>query len=77
MRAIEYGRDEALIQQLALRVKILRVSRGWSQEVLALLANLPRNCIGHIERGKVNSGLTNIGKLARAFEMSISEFLSF
>lgn len=70
-------RDEVLIRQMAKRIKILRVTRGWSQEVLAEVAGLHKNYMGHIERGEVNIGLTNIGKLAKAFDMTASELLMF
>ena len=62
-------------QQLAKRIRVLRVSRGWSQEVLAELAGLHRNYIGHVERAEVNIGLTNLAKIAHAFEVPIHELL--
>jgi transcriptional regulator with XRE-family HTH domain len=75
IRRESYDRNEALIAKLAMRVKILRVKRQWSQETLDELSKLHRNYIGHIERAEVNIGLTNIGKLANAFELSIADFM--
>jgi transcriptional regulator with XRE-family HTH domain len=61
----------------AQRILMLRTDRGWSQEVLAELAGLHRNYIGHVERDEINVGIENIFKLAIAFEMSIGELLTF
>lgn len=60
-------------QHLGLRVRLLRVARGWSQEVLAELAGLHRNYVGHVERGEVNVGLENLMRLAVALEVSVGE----
>ena len=62
-------------QQLGKKIRRLRMSRGWSQEVLAELAGLHRNYIGHVERVEVNAGLMNLEKIARAFEISVHELL--
>jgi len=61
--------------RLALRVRALRHARGWSQEVLAELACLHRNYIGHVERGELSPGLTNLEALARAFGLSLSDLM--
>ncbi len=66
---------QSIQQQLARRIRMLRVSRGWSQEVLAELAGLHRNYIGHVERAEVNIGLANMAKIARAFEVPVHELL--
>ena len=60
---------------LAKKIRLLRVERGWSQEVLAELAGLHRNYIGHVERTEVNVGLANLEKIARAFEIPVHELL--
>ena len=62
-------------QRLGKRIRHLRAARGWSQEVLAELAGLHRNYIGHVERVEVNAGLVNLEKIARAFEISVHELL--
>lgn len=60
---------------LARKVKLLRAARGWSQETLAELAGLHRNYISGVERGRINIGLENLEKLARAFDVPAHELL--
>ena len=62
-------------RHLAKKIRLLRVERGWSQEVLAELAGLHRNYIGHVERTEVNVGLANLEKIARAFEIPVHDLL--
>lgn len=60
---------------LAKRVRMLRVSRGWSQETLAEMSGLHRNYIGHVERAELNIGIDNIERLADTLDISPSELL--
>ena len=60
---------------LALRVRLLRAERGWSQEDLGEQSGLHRNYIGHIERAELNAGLDNIEKIARAFGVTLCALL--
>lgn len=69
------GEHEVLPKRLGDRVRLLRAQRQWSQEVLAELAGLHRNYLGHVERGELNISFKNVYKLANAFEMSIGQFL--
>ena len=71
----EYSGDEILPKRLGNRVRQLRAERQWSQEVLAELAGLHRNYLGHVERGELNVSFKNVYKLANAFEMNIGQFL--
>ena len=75
MTVVNGGEFEILPQRLGNRVRLLRAQRQWSQEVLAELAGLHRNYLGHVERGELNVSFRNVYKLATAFEMSISQFL--
>lgn len=64
-----------LLLQFGERVRSLRTTRGWSQELLAEEAGLHRNYVGGLERGERNVSLVNIGKLAAAFGVTPSELL--
>ena len=61
---------------LAKKMRFLRFTRGWSQEVLAELAGLHRTYISQIERGQVNVSIDNLEKLANAFELPVPELLT-
>ena len=58
---------------LATNMRAMRAERGWSQEFLAFEAGLHRTFITHCERGVRNISLDNIEKIARAFNVPISE----
>ncbi|HMU99377.1 MAG TPA: helix-turn-helix transcriptional regulator [Chitinophagales bacterium] len=55
------------------KVKLLRTKKGWSQEKLALSADLDRTYIPSIEKGERNVSISVIEKIAKAFKVSISE----
>lgn len=53
----------------------LRLDRGLSQEKLAELAHVHRNCVGGVERGERNIALLNIVALARALRIKPAKLL--
>lgn len=59
------------------KVKFLRIEKGWSQEKLALNADLDRTYIPSIEAGKRNVSITVIEKIAMALDVEIFELLIF
>jgi len=61
---------------LAKKIKLLRYSRGWSQETLAELCGFSRSYIANIESGKHNVSLDNLERIAEAFEVPIAELLN-
>lgn len=54
-------------------VRKLRLSKDISQEKFADMCNLHRTYISDVELGKRNVSLENIGKMATALEMHVSE----
>jgi transcriptional regulator with XRE-family HTH domain len=60
---------------LSQNLKILRASRGLSQEALADLVGLHRTYIGSVERGERNISIDNLERIAVAFDISLSQLL--
>lgn len=57
------------------RLKELRADKGYSQEKLAELADLDRTYIPGIEAGKRNISIVVLEKIAKAFNINVSELL--
>ncbi|MCE9273110.1 helix-turn-helix transcriptional regulator [Bacteroides fragilis] len=62
-----------ILKVFGLRVRQLRLERGFSQEELADRAGLHRTYIGMIERAEKNVTLLNIEKLALALEIRFTD----
>lgn len=60
------------LQQLGKRIEYLRTLKGWSQLTLALEANLNRNYLSDLERGKRNPTIKVIEKLALALSVDLA-----
>ena len=58
---------------LGMRLKKLRLSKGYSQEKFALLISMDRTYYASVESGKRNVSLINIKKIADGLGMSLSE----
>lgn len=66
------GRADSFRQAFGKRVRVLRVTRGLSQEQLAELAGLHRTYVSSLERGQRNVGLDNVRALAAALDVEPS-----
>lgn len=64
-----------ILKKFGLRVKELRIQRGWTQENLADETGFHRTYIGMIERGERNLSLSNVEIFAKVFKIKISELL--
>lgn len=53
-------------KKIGKKVKLLRIEKGWSQEKLALSADLDRTYIPSIEKGERNVSIIVIEKIAKA-----------
>lgn len=59
-----------------LRVRELRIGRGWSQEVFAHRAKLDRTYVSSIERGRRNPTLDIIQRIADTLEVPTADLLA-
>ena len=59
------------------RIRQLRKEKGLSQEAFAVVANIDRSYMGHIERGTKNVTLSKIHQLADALEITLKDLFSY
>lgn len=69
--------NKVLLQKLAKRIKELRGLKGLTQDDLSYLSGIPRSTLGNIETAKNDLTFTKVAQLAKAFQLSLSEFLNF
>ncbi|MCF8236336.1 MAG: DUF4065 domain-containing protein [Bacteroidales bacterium] len=62
--------------QIGKRIARLRKQKGFSQDDLAKILNIPRSSVAQIESGKRNLPVTELMKLASALGFSIDKFLA-
>ena len=65
--------DRDRLKAFGLRIKLLRVSRSWSQEQLAEAAGMHRTFIGQVERGQRGLNVLGLWRLAKAFNIPIGD----
>ena len=62
-----------ILDSFAIRIKTLRIERGYSQEKFALKIGMDRTYYASVEAGKRNIALKNIKKIADGLEVSLEE----
>ena len=60
-------------KELGMRIKYLRTLKHWSQEDLALEAEVNKNYLSDLERGTRNPTVKVLEKIARALSISLEE----
>lgn len=58
------------------RIRYYRKLRGWSQETLALQAELNPAFLGHLERGLKSPTVKTLEKIAAALDISMAELFT-
>lgn len=63
-------------ERVGKRIQELRKKQGYSQEKLALLADLDRTYINSVENGRRNISINSLAKIADALHYSLKEFFN-
>ena len=66
---MKYLRHINHLIRLGEKIRIIRESKGRSQEELSLSTELSRNQIGRIERGEINTGASTLFEIAMGVEV--------
>lgn len=69
------NRQDPTLLTLGKAIKRIRLSKGISQERLALLAEVDRSYVGRVERGDNNVAVLTLAKLAHALGVSIAKLM--
>lgn len=64
-----------MLVALGRTIRETRLSKGISQEKLALLAEVDRSYVGRVERGDNNVAMLTLARLADALELPIAKLM--
>ena len=62
-----------LIKSVGNKIRDARILKGFSQATLSYDANIPKNQVGRIERGEINTSITTLFKICKALNIQIQE----
>jgi transcriptional regulator with XRE-family HTH domain len=69
------SRQHRVLVALGQAIRDVRLSKGISQEKLALLAEVDRSYVGRIERGDNNAAVLTLTRLATALDVSLAKLM--
>ncbi|MDR9743825.1 helix-turn-helix transcriptional regulator [Paenibacillus taichungensis] len=69
--------DRKILKLVGARIKVLRKDKGLSQEALGEKGGFHFTYIGQIERGEKNVSLINLGKIAEALDVNVSQLFAY
>lgn len=65
--------DNKFIRDIGKRIRQKREERGWSQEQLAIEADIDNSHLGKLERGEGNPTLKLVFRIAQALEVDFRD----
>jgi transcriptional regulator with XRE-family HTH domain len=69
------NRQHRTLVALGNAIRDIRVSKGISQEKLALMAEIDRSYVGRVERGDNNVALLTLARLAAALDITVAKLV--
>jgi transcriptional regulator with XRE-family HTH domain len=74
---VKYLRDDDGIKKFGLKVREIRLSKNFTQESLAWEAGIEPMQVSRIERGIINTNISQILNLAKALRVNASDLFDF
>ncbi|WP_367275243.1 helix-turn-helix domain-containing protein [uncultured Maribacter sp.] len=74
---MEYLSEKKFLIAFGQNLRRLRKSRGFTQEELANEINIEISQISRIERGVINTSISNANLIAKALQFPVSELFQF
>ena len=68
-------RQHRTLVALGNAIREIRLSKGISQEKLALMAEIDRSYVGRVERGDNNVALLTLARLAAALDLTVAKLM--
>ncbi|MGX7668169.1 helix-turn-helix domain-containing protein [Flavobacterium pedocola] len=65
--------NTALTKDVGKKIRQIRLEKSMSQEILSYEASVPRNQIGRIERGEINTTILTLSKICKVLKIEIKE----
>ncbi len=75
MPTLSPQRQDPILVALGDAIRRIRLSKGISQEQLALLAEVDRSYLGRVERGDNNAATLTLARIAGALDISIAKLM--
>lgn len=75
MPNLSRNRQDPALVALGAAIRRVRLSKGISQEKLALLAEVDRSYVGRVERGDNNVAILTLSKLAAAMDITLTKLM--
>jgi len=70
-------KKEELQINIGIRIKLLRESKGVSQQDLAAICNFEKGNMSRLEAGRTNPTISTLYKISQALEVKITDLLDF
>jgi transcriptional regulator with XRE-family HTH domain len=70
-------KKEELQISIGNRIKLLRESKGVSQQDLAAMCNFEKGNMSRLEAGRTNPTITTLYKISQALDVKITDLLEF
>jgi XRE family transcriptional regulator, regulator of sulfur utilization len=67
--------EDRLKKQIGLKIRLLRMEKGWSRQQAAEKLELSTTAYGNMERGETDICVTRLAKVAEVFEVGLAELL--